>query len=197
MMDFGERMSELFLHGELIADVLKDGTKGVLLGGALSVINLFLTDQRELQRTRRVTAYADLIRLRDLAKSKSEQSIGVVPLQYIEDRITHLASMLDIEHAAATGAAAANRTTRRSRWDTIFSMAPAVALALAGFLIIVGNGFSIGIVVTCFASLVATYYLGHWTSRVLDNLLIRRISQIFISLTICFISFFAIAVFIS
>jgi len=197
METFSDRMSDLFVHGELIADVLKDGTKAVLLGGAVSIVNLFLTEQCELQRTRRVRDYADLIHVRDLAKSQPDERIGVIPLQYIEERIAHLESVLRVGHTTAAGGAAAIQHIGHSRWDTIFSMAPDVLLALAGFFMIFAVGSpmgSLGIIVTCVVTLIATYYLGHWTSRALDSRMIRRISQVFISLTICFVSFIVLGV---
>jgi hypothetical protein len=195
--DWRERLSDLFFRGELIADVLKDGTKAVLLGGALSLINLFLSEQREAQRTKRVSDYADLLRLRDLAKPTG--SIGIVPADYIQERIDHLETILPVPHRRTSPVPQRPRPGRHSRWDTIFSIAPVVMFVLIVALMAIGKGQEsrlnflevLGIIAVLLVVLYLVNRLGYWTSRVLDILIIRRISQVLISATICFLGIVA------
>jgi hypothetical protein len=40
-MNFSERMAELFVHGQLVADLMEDGTKAIFALAAVSVANFF------------------------------------------------------------------------------------------------------------------------------------------------------------
>ena len=82
-MNFSERMADLFVHGQLVADLMEDGTKAIFALAAVSVANIFWTEQQESQRVKRIRDYSELIRVRDAVMASPEQQIGILPLSFI------------------------------------------------------------------------------------------------------------------
>jgi hypothetical protein len=195
MPAFSEALNEFFLEGGIFADLIKDGTKSVLAGGVLAALNIVFKERREAQRIRQVEAYALLVDIRNRALAEGSESVGLIPLDYISDRIrrfeesSSLKAIIQRRQSAEQGSGKPGAP--HSKLDTVFAVvAPGLPLLLAAIgIVITSLSYAKGTPLAITAALVtldiwALRRIRSWTARSLENAFVRHASQLLIGLAV-------------
>ncbi|WP_158926769.1 hypothetical protein [Acidisphaera sp. S103] len=173
-MTLADKLNELIFEGGWVVEVISDVLKAAFFGGLISIGNVLFYARRETVHLQRAKEYMELLNIKDFMTKSGE---NIIEPEYLERRIVQLKGTI----APRTG-----YHTGYGRRDKIYSNALSVFMCALMILIVMGlnksySGFVMLVMMAIGCWL--NYKIGRRVSVSVDNLAIRRISQVLASFT--------------